>query len=762
MNDAIDDRQKTKAELIAELEAMRAEVAALRATQRIAHVGNWQWERRTNITLWSDETYRIHGIEPGAPLPDWENEHPYLHPDDRETYQHLLERTRLGFSFKVDLRIVRPDGEIRYIEARGEPGIFDGSGELVELFGTVLDVTDRVQVEEKLRRSEFALREAQKVAHVGSWQWDRETNRVVWSEEIYRIHGIDPCQPPPDPQNDRHVHPEDIAIHERIVAASAAGQPYDVDLRIIRPDGEIRYVEARGAPGIFNDRGELVGLFGTVLDVTDRKLVEKKLRRSENNLARAQKIAHIGSWEYDIATDTTTWSEELYRIHQLNPSDPAPNAEEVARLIHPEDRRIDREFVTELLFAGKSCETDLRIIRQDGESRHIEIRGEPLRDAGGEIVRFVGTVLDITDRVRAEATLREANRRWRSLLDRVQLMVIGLNERGDVEYVNPFFLRITGYREEEVIGRCWFTSFIAPSLRREAKTHFFASIDGDSLHFHHEDRILTRTGGERVIAWNHTILQDSTGNRIGTISIGDDITEQYELECLKSEFISVVSHELRTPLTSMQAALSLLDGGLVDPSSEDARNLIRVATDGVDRLVRLVNDILDLERLESGQIQLQKQDCFPAVLIDTAIEQVKSLADRTAITFTVSAIDLPIYADGDRLIQVLTNLLGNAIRFSPTGSTIEVSAGVIAPDSILFKVSDRGRGIPENQLERVFDRFAQVDTSDSRERGGTGLGLAICRSIIQQHRGRIWAESSLAWGSTFYFTVPLTGGEEAF
>jgi PAS domain S-box-containing protein len=630
----MEDRSKTRAELIAELESLRAEVMALRAAQRVAHVGNWQWDRRTNTTIWSEETYRIHGLEPEAPLPEWNEENPYLHPDDRAIYQSLLERAAQGFSFEVDLRIVRLDGEIRYIEARGEPGIFDQSGELIGLFGTVLDVTDRKRVEEKLRRSEFALREAQKVAHVGSWQWDSETNQVVWSEEIYRIHGIDPSIPPPTAQDDDYVHPDDREIHRSIVAASLAGQPYEVDLRIIRPDGEIRHVEARGALGIRNEQGELIGLFGTVLDVTDRKLVEEKLRRSEANLARAQKIAHIGSWEYDIATDVTTWSEELYRIHQLNPDQPAPTAEEVVQLIHPDDRWIDREGIKAPLLAGKFCEAALRIIRQDGESRHIEVRGEPLFGPDGEMTGFAGTVTDITER--------------------------------------------------------------------------------------------------------------------------------YELERLKTEFISVVSHELRTPLTSMQVALSLLNGGLVDPSSENGRNMLHRANEGVDRLVRLVNDILDLERLESGRIRLQKQPCWPLALIETAIEQVQGLADCSDIDFKVTAIDLPIYADGDRLVQVLTNLLGNAIRYSPAGLEIEIGAALASDrDLLLFSVRDCGRGIPADRLDTVFDRFARVDGSDAREKSGTGLGLAICKGIIQQHRGQIWVESFLGRGSTFYFTVPISRSDRS-
>lgn len=238
------------------------------------------------------------------------------------------------------------------------------------------------------------------------------------------------------------------------------------------------------------------------------------------------------------------------------------------------------------------------------------------------------------------------------------------------------------------------------------------------------------------------------------------MTERHKLEQLKTEFISVVSHELRTPLTSIQVALSLLDEQLVDPTSTDGQAMIHIATEGVDRLVRLVNDILDLERLESGKIRIKVQPCNSAELIQTAIEQMQELANQSEITFKVSAEPYSTHADPDRIIQVLTNVFSNAIRFSPVHSTIKVSVAAISHNSshpafLQFKVKDQGRGIPSDQLDRIFERFQQVDTSNSREKGGTGLGLAICRTIIQQHGGDIWAESCLGEGSTFYFTLPV-------
>jgi signal transduction histidine kinase len=253
-------------------------------------------------------------------------------------------------------------------------------------------------------------------------------------------------------------------------------------------------------------------------------------------------------------------------------------------------------------------------------------------------------------------------------------------------------------------------------------------------------------------------LRDISGQAIGTISIGEDITERYKVERMKAEFISVVSHELRTPLTSMQAALSLLSEKIIDPTSEEGEATIQIATEGTDRLVRLVNDILDLERLESGKVRLEKRLCNVHNLLDTAIAQMQEMANQAEITLEASPCSFQVEADSDRLLQVLTNLLSNAIKFSPNHSVVQLSAEpqqIEECSYLLFTVHDEGRGIPADSLESIFDRFHQVDASDSRDKGGTGLGLAICNSIIQQHRGEIWVKSAMGKGSTFYFTLPM-------
>ncbi|NJM76070.1 MAG: PAS domain S-box protein [Acaryochloridaceae cyanobacterium RU_4_10] len=364
---------------------------------------------------------------------------------------------------------------------------------------------------------------------------------------------------------------------------------------------------------------------------------------------------------------------------------------------------------------------------------------------------------DVTEFKENEALIQEAERRWRYLLDNVELVVVGLNLQGEVEYVNPFLLELTGYRADEVMGHSWFELFLPKSQQQMVLTAF-EEIIAQEFHPHFQNSIVTKAGEERTISWNNTQLRNPQGEAIGTMSIGEDITERFLLERVKAEFISVVSHELRTPLTSIQSALNLLDEQIVPLDSTRGQEILHIAAEGADRLTRIVNDMLDLERLESGKVSLNLQPCQAEDLMVQATDLIQVLANEAGVFLETTPQPYQLVGDGDRIIQVMTNLLSNAIKFSPQGATVHFDVELETTSPFLrFCVRDRGRGIPQEQLESIFERFHQVDASDARQKGGTGLGLAICRSIVQQHGGIIWAESiSKVKAVVFVLQFPLS------
>jgi PAS domain S-box-containing protein len=361
---------------------------------------------------------------------------------------------------------------------------------------------------------------------------------------------------------------------------------------------------------------------------------------------------------------------------------------------------------------------------------------------------------------RRTSDLRQAESRWRSLLEEVHLVVIGLDLDGKVNYANPFFLWLTGYSAEEVIEKYWFDDFIPEAEYEQTYEYFQTFVNNRELPLRYQNAILTRSGSERIIAWNNVAMRDRTNRIIGTMSIGEDITDRLVVDRMKGEFVSVVSHELRTPLTAIHGGLNLITSGLVASDSQTGKDLLQVAADSSERLVRLVNDILELERLESGKAQINQAEVNSQTLTAQAVRTFQVVASSKEITIEIHDPGLILMVDCDRLMQVLTNLLDNAIKFSPNNTTIELSVERRHPSrqkpKALFKVKDEGRGIPSEDLLEIFERFTQINYADSREMGGTGLGLAICHNIIRQHGGEIWVESRLGTGSCFFFTVPLS------
>jgi signal transduction histidine kinase/CheY-like chemotaxis protein len=238
-----------------------------------------------------------------------------------------------------------------------------------------------------------------------------------------------------------------------------------------------------------------------------------------------------------------------------------------------------------------------------------------------------------------------------------------------------------------------------------------------------------------------------------------ELTQRSALDTLKDEFVSTVSHELRTPLTSIRGALGLLSSGVFGNLDVKSQNLLRIALTNTDRLIRLINDLLDLERMDSGAAVLQMRRCSLPELVNQAMETMSALADAGQVRLLIApgakALMPNVFfdADPDRILQVLTNLFSNAIKFAPTSSSVTFEVET-PPDELIFRVVDQGRGIPEDQLEAVFERFKQVDHPDARAIGGTGLGLAICRSIIQQHGGSIWAQRNVAKGASICIRLP--------
>ena len=329
-----------------------------------------------------------------------------------------------------------------------------------------------------------------------------------------------------------------------------------------------------------------------------------------------------------------------------------------------------------------------------------------------------------------------------------------LDTEGVVMFANPAASRMTGYPAGDLEGQ--FLHGRSAHMRADGTAYsdeVDPSLGLSTPEVKDGDTYWRKDGTSFPVEFTSTpIVED--GELKGEVIVFKDITDRREAERAKSEFTSLVSHELRTPLTSIRGSLGLLESGVLGPLPPKGQRMIEIAVENTDRLVRLINDILDMESIDSGSVHLRCVPIGASDLIERVVEELQPLAQYANVQLVVDAKPVALTADPDRVLQVLTNLISNAIRFSEPDTTVVVSSGM-SDGMALFRVSDSGRGIPAEMLDSIFERFRQVDASDSREKGGTGLGLSICQTIVEHHQGRIWVESELGKGSTFTFALPI-------
>ena len=353
-------------------------------------------------------------------------------------------------------------------------------------------------------------------------------------------------------------------------------------------------------------------------------------------------------------------------------------------------------------------------------------------------------------------SLRQMTARTDLLVDAVGEGIYGVDRDGSITFVNPATAVALGYDADALIGCDAHELFHSPGTDGRPLPRaqcYISEAIREGLTSSAEDDTYVRSDG-RILPVEVTTTPLTEEDRVvGAVVIFRDVTQRREVDRLKSEFVSMVSHELRTPLTAIQGSLGLISGGALGPLPTAAGRMLEIASISAHRLNRLVDDILDIERIESGVLVLQPGRQSARDVIGSAIEPMQVLAAEAGVEMSIGTVEGAVHADPDRAVQTLINLIGNALKFSYPGGSVVISAWVDG-DVVEFSVSDQGRGIPADRLERIFNRFEQVDSSDAREKGGFGLGLAISRSLVERSGGRIWATNNADRGSTLHFTLP--------
>jgi two-component system, OmpR family, sensor histidine kinase VicK len=555
------------------------------------------------------------------------------------------------------------------------------------------------------------------------------------------------------PRNDI---PEAIETFERLRAGAF---PASFENQWLNSDGTLRRI-AWSATALRDTQGQVGFIIATGIDVTTQRIAEATLRESE---ARYRQLVE-GSLGMVCTHDLKG------KLLSIN----AHGAETIGRTVDsmlnhplaefiPEDRRPSlQRYLAKIAETGEA-QGLLHLSHTDGEIRVIAYRNKLIAVPG--LPSYVlGFGVDITEQVRIEGRLRTLTRQSDSILESVGDGIFAIDLDGNVTVANAAAIQMLGYKKEELLGQ----NLHELIHHTRADGTYFPYLDSpirksltqlDTIRV--SDEVFWRKDGTSfpVEYVARPQIDSSAGDSGSPIAVGvvvafTDTTERSALDRMKDEFISTVSHELRTPLTSIRGSLGLLAGGALSTRPDKSQQMLEIAINNTDRLVRLVNDILDLERISSGKSELHSTLCSAEDLLRRAagLQQTRTPKPNTRIFFAANGVTF--WADPDRILQTLDNLISNAIKFSTPGAEIHLTARNLDEHEAIIEVRDQGRGIPADKLEHIFDRFRQGDASDSRSLGGTGLGLAICRSIITHHGGRIWATSTPGQGTTFHFTLP--------
>jgi len=663
------------------------------------------------------------------------------------------------------------DGNRCWVNTNKWP-VFDADGKtVVGLFGISRDITESMKAEFVLRQSEEGLKEAQRLAHLGSWHMDLATNQVFWSEELYKMYGFDPSLPPPLYTDSMKLFtPESWErLSTAIVHVVETGAPYELELETASKGAGRGWMLARGEL-VRDASGAPVRVRGVVMDITERKQAEEKVRLSMEKLNEAQRIAQVGNWELDLIGGYLYWSDEIFNLFEIDKAQFGASYEAFLNAIHPDDRERVNQAYTRSLETREPYEIAHRLRMADGRIKWVYERCKTFFDAQGKALRSVGTVQDVTGRKLIEDALRQSEAYNKLLFSdsRVAMVVMDAetfrytdcNQAAVDIYGLPDRAAVLGLTPLDVSDA---TQYDGSDSATAARAIIEQAMEKDSVVFEWRHR---RPNGQVWDAKGHLMRMQQDGKEFLLFTL-EDITEQKQTsEELRSKtealqrsnadlerFAYSVSHDMRQPLRAVSGHLQLLQRSLKGRLDDDESENMSFALEGARRMDSMIVSLLDYSRV--GR-KTEAKAWLPArTALDDALGFLDPMIHDTSAAVIVAGEWPQVYASRDELTRLFQNLIGNGIKFCEQGKPprIEVESGV---DGGIWRVRvrDHGIGIDPTQSDRLFQFFSRLQARTRFE--GTGMGLALCRRIVEHHGGKIWVESEgEGQGSMFAFELPL-------
>jgi two-component system sensor histidine kinase/response regulator len=516
---------------------------------------------------------------------------------------------------------------------------------------------------------------------------------------------------------------------------------------------------------------------GSVQDITERKRAKEELKHSEERLAAAQKMAHVGSWEWDVITNEVIWSDEEYRLFGLEPGEHEASPAFYLSLVRPNARKDAMRWFNAVRAMKKSSRMDIPIVRADGQERILNSWADVVLDEAGNVIRVIGTSQDVTEREKAERALAQSEERFQLVSRATDDAIWDWDVVANSISFSESFGTLFGYHAGEFESTLAFwISGIHPDDHDEVMDSVYRFFATSEESWSSEYRFRCADGSYAFVYDRGYVVRDGEGKPLRMVGAMMNVTPQKEAEedlhvakeaaeaasLAKSEFLANMSHEIRTP---MNGIIGMTDLALETDLNRDQREYLDMVKSSAHSLLGLINDILDFSKIEAGMLELEAIDFSLRDCISGVLKPLGLRADQKGLELVADiSSDVPDHFVGDslRLRQILINLTANAIKFTERGEVVIKVASQAVPDGeneLHFSVADTGIGIPAEKQKTIFEAFAQADGSTTRTHGGTGLGLSIASQLIQKMQGRIWLESKVGEGTTFHFTARLRAQE---
>ncbi|WP_027375870.1 PAS domain-containing sensor histidine kinase [Kaistella palustris] len=632
--------------------------------------------------------------------------------------------------------------------------IYDDAGEFKFFASVVLEVTDLISIKNKIKADEERLRLATESSHTATWDLNLKTGEIIHSPYLSKIFGYEKTDQVTHAILRSHIVERDRTdIVERAFDKALKTGIYQYEARIVDKEQCEKWIYTNGKI-FFEEDGMPSRMVGVLQDITDRKIQEMLLQESHHQLNTAMDATKLGRFDMNFETlEKYNFSPRFMEILGYDPKTEILSSKVFEKHIHPNFRERRAEALQKAAKTG-DLYYQAKVILRDGQEKWIELYGRLLQSPEGAKSYISGTIRDITEYKNYERSIKESEKKYRFLADAMpQIVWIGESD-GRLTYFNQATLDYSGKNYNEFVSANGWIDIVHPDEQIE-NVRLWEHCVRTKEPFNFEHRFRNKNNEYRWFLSRAFPEIDENGNVRKWVGTSTDIDDMKKQEKQKNDFIKMANHELKTPVTTIKGYVQLLKKMRGQSDDKFLTNSLNTIENQVNKLTMLIGDLLDISRMESGKLPLNKKTFSLVGLVTETIEDIKASEQSHQINFELKhTSDIEVYADKDRITQVLNNLLTNAIKYSPLKKRVDVELFVERGNAVV-SVEDFGIGMDECELLKIFERFYRVSGEDEETYPGFGIGLFIVKDILERHEGKIWVKSEKEKGSKFYFSLPL-------